>query len=119
MASDRLRHSFYSSNNSPLRQVIDDLKNIPGCTLQKELEDILLISRYPYVLHRLGASPDQIAMQTQESIRRLEQDISALKTLLATYPSSTNATTSTDIGFQPESSAQEDALDALYIHDTF
>ncbi|QCS47993.1 hypothetical protein FEK30_00230 (plasmid) [Picosynechococcus sp. PCC 11901] len=114
MSRERLRHSFYSSNNSPLRQIIEDLKNIPGCTLQKELEDILLISRYPYVLQRLGASPDQIAMQAQESIRRLEQDISALRTLLATYGTSSNA-----VRFQPDAVIQEDSLNIFDIQDNF
>ncbi|ANV85819.1 hypothetical protein AWQ21_14905 (plasmid) [Picosynechococcus sp. PCC 7003] len=114
MSRERLRHSFYSAAHSPLRQVIDDLKSCSGCTLQGELEDALLILRYPYVLQRMGASSHQVAAQAQESIRRLEQEISALRTLLATYGTSSNA-----VRFQPDAVVQEDSLNIFDIQDNF
>lgn len=50
--------------------MVDDLQNASGQALQRELADLLLILRYPYVLQQLDAPAQQVESQTRESIRR-------------------------------------------------
>ncbi|MGB2926609.1 MAG: hypothetical protein WBB82_15020 [Limnothrix sp.] len=119
MGSDRRRHSFYSSPDTPLRAVVDDLQNAPGQALQRELADLLLILRYPYVLQRLDAPPQQVTSQTRESIRRLEQEISALKTLLAAYSSLGDFRETEKAGAIAASSDAFSDGDSQYVHDNF
>lgn len=119
MGSDRRRHSFYSSPDTPLRAVVEDLKSTSGQALQRELADLLLILRYPYVLRRLDAPAQQVVMQTQESIRRLEQEISALKTLLAAYSSLSDFGEMEKAGVIAASSDAFSDGDSQYVHDNF
>jgi hypothetical protein len=119
MGSDRRRHSFYSSPDTPLRAVVEDLKNTSGQALQRELADLLLVLRYPYVLQRLDMPPQQVVMQTQESIRRLEQEISALKTLLAEYLSLRDLGQMKNAGAIAASSERFRDGDSQYVHDNF
>jgi hypothetical protein len=119
MGSDRRRHSFYSSPDTPLRAVVEDLKSASGQALQRELADLLLILRYPYVLQRLDAPAQQVESQTRESIRRLEQEISALKTLLAAYSSLGDFGEMEQAGTLLKSSEPFSDGDSQYVHDNF
>lgn len=119
MGSDRRRHSFYSSPDTPLRAVVEDLKSTSGQALQRELADLLLILRYPYVLQRLDAPAQQVTSQTRESIRRLEQEISALKTLLAAYSSPGDFGETEKAAAIAASSERFGDGDSQYVHDNF
>lgn len=85
------QHFFRSEENSPLRQILEDIKHSESRSLQKELEDTLLILYYPHLLHKQGASSEQICRQAELSIRRLQQEITHL-TALITSTSSIHST---------------------------
>uniref|UniRef100_UPI0030D940E6 hypothetical protein n=2 Tax=Cyanobacteriota TaxID=1117 RepID=UPI0030D940E6 len=76
------QHFFRSEANSPLRQILEDLKQSEGRSLQKELEDALLILHYPRILQKRGVTPEQIQHQAELSIRRLSQEINQLTALI-------------------------------------
>jgi hypothetical protein len=82
------QHFFRSEENSPLRKILEDLKQSEGRSLQKELEDALLILYYPHLLHKQGASSAQVCRQAELSIRRLSQEITQLTALINTLSSS-------------------------------
>ena len=77
------RHYFFSKDNTPLRQIFEYIKQSQGQTLQREIEDLFLAHHYPYVLMESEIAPDIILHQANASIRRLEQDILQLKTLIS------------------------------------
>lgn len=81
------QHFFRSEENSPLRQILEDIKESKGRSLQKELEDALLILHYPHILHKKGASSEQICHQAEISIRRLHQEITHLTALINSFSS--------------------------------
>ncbi|ANV92132.1 hypothetical protein AWQ24_15255 (plasmid) [Picosynechococcus sp. PCC 8807] len=76
------QHFFRSEANSPLRQILEDLKQSEGRSLQKELADALLILHYPRILQKQDATPEQIQRQAELSIRRLSQEINQLTALI-------------------------------------
>jgi hypothetical protein len=76
------QHFFRSEANSPLRQILEDLKQSEGRSLQKELADALLILYYPRLLQKQGATAEQIQRQAELSIRRLSQEINQLTALV-------------------------------------
>ncbi|BAW97881.1 hypothetical protein NIES970_29180 (plasmid) [[Synechococcus] sp. NIES-970] len=76
------QHFFRSEANSPLRQILEDLKQSEGQSLQKELADALLILHYPRLLQKQGATAEQIQCQAELSIRRLSQEINQLTALV-------------------------------------
>lgn len=76
------QHFFRSDTDSPLRQILEDFKQSEGRSLQKELEDALLLLHYPRILQKRGATPEQIKDQAELSIRRLSQAINQLTALI-------------------------------------
>lgn len=77
------QHFFRSEDHSPLRHILEDLKQSEGRSLQKELEDAFLILHYPHLLQKQGASSPQVSRQAELSIRRLHQEITRLSALLS------------------------------------
>ncbi|NJN23722.1 MAG: hypothetical protein HC810_04115 [Acaryochloridaceae cyanobacterium RL_2_7] len=81
MSKQRFRHSYYTQPGSPHRWIIDYLKGATGRSFQAEVDDLLIVHLYPYMLKKVGASPALVEDQVQASILRLRQAISALEVL--------------------------------------
>ncbi|OKH17653.1 hypothetical protein [[Limnothrix rosea] IAM M-220] len=84
------KHFFRSEENSPLQQILEDIKQSEGRSFQKELEDTLLILYYPHLLHKQGASSEQVCRQAEISIRRLHQEITHLTALINSVSSTSS-----------------------------
>lgn len=58
-----IRHCFYSQDGTPFRDVLIHIKQSPGKTIQREVEDAFLLLHYPHLLHSSHHSPELIIRQ--------------------------------------------------------
>lgn len=86
MSQDEQKYGFFAKKDSPFQQILESIKALSGQSFRVVIEDILLLHRYPYFLRDQGASTEQVVRQAEESIRRLNIEITALTALITSMP---------------------------------